>query len=110
MLILPQHVRVLAEQPDVLEQQIAEVDRVEGLEALLIGRIELEPAAVGERGGLAGLDVGRREAAVLPAVDHAGQDAGGPALFVDVVGRNELLEQPDLVIDIEDGEIALEAD
>ncbi len=98
-----------AEQPDVLQQEIAEIDRIESLQALLVGGIELEALAVGERGAFAGLDLVRREAAVLPAVDHAGENAGRPALLVDVLGLEELLEQPDLVVDVEDGEIGLEA-
>ena len=51
-----------------------------------------------------------REAAVLPAVDQHGEDAAGPALLVDVLGRQELLEQPNLIVDVENGEIGLEAD
>ena len=37
LLVLPQHVRVLPEQPDVLQQQVAEVGGVERLQPLLIG-------------------------------------------------------------------------
>ncbi len=67
-------------------KQIAEIGGVEDLQPLLIGGIELEALAVGEGGAFAGLDVLRREAAVLPAVDHAGEHAGRPALLVDVLG------------------------
>ena len=42
-------------------------------------------------------------------VDHAGQHARGPALVVDVLGRQDLLEQSYLVVDIEDGEVGLQA-
>jgi hypothetical protein len=43
-------------------------------------------------------------------VDDTGKNAGGPALLVDVLGFKELLDEPDLVIDVENGEIGLEAD
>ena len=51
-----------------------------------------------------------REAAVLPAVDDHGEHAAGPALFVDILGLQQLLQQPDLIVDVEDGEVGLEAD
>src|SRR5712671_4730885 len=43
-LILPQHFRMLAKKPDGLEQQVAEVGRVEDFQALLERRVELEAA------------------------------------------------------------------
>ena len=70
LLILPQHVGLLAEQPDVLQQQVAEVGGVERLEPLLIRRIELLAAAVGEARGLAGRHQVGRQPAVLPVVDQ----------------------------------------
>ena len=39
-----------------------------------------------------------------------GEHAGRPALLVDVLGLEQLLQQPDLVVDVEDGEVGLEAD
>ena len=51
-LVLPEHVRILAEQPDVLEQKIAEIGGIEDLQPLLIARIELAALAVGKGSGL----------------------------------------------------------
>ena len=48
----------------------------------------------------------RRQAAVLPAVDEGGERAGRPALLVDVLGLDHLPHQADLVVGVEDGEIA----
>ena len=48
LLVLAQHVRVLPEQADAFEQQIAEVGGVERLQPLLIGDVELLALAVGE--------------------------------------------------------------
>ena len=49
-----QHVRILAEEPQRLEQKVAEVDRVQGLEPRLIGLVERDRLAAGEGGRLAG--------------------------------------------------------
>jgi hypothetical protein len=109
-LILRQHLRVLAEQPDHLQQEIAEVGGVENLQPLLERGVELLAAAVGKRGGLAGRHLVGRQPAVLPMINQPGQHAARPALLVDVLGLEQLLEQPDLVVGVEDGEVALQPD
>jgi len=109
-LILPQHVGLFAEQPDALQQQIAEVGGVEDFQPLLKRLVELEALAVGEHGGFARRHLLGRQPAVLPAVDQHGQNSRRPPLLVDVLGLQKLLEQPDLVVDVEDGEIALQPD
>ena len=78
-------------------------------EALLVGGVELA-AAVVEGGGFRARGRARGEGAVLPAVDEAGEEAGGPALLVDVLGLDELAEEAELVVGVEDGEVRLEAD
>ena len=107
-LIISQHVRVLAEQADVFQQQIAEIGGVEDLQPLLIVRIELAALAVGEHRGFARRHLRRPEPTVLPAVDQAGQHPRRPALVVDAFGLKQLLEQPYLVVGIEHGEIGLQ--
>ena len=107
-LIISQHVRVLAEQTDVFQQQIAEIGGVEDLQPLLIARIELAALAVGKHRGFARRHLRRPEPAVLPAVDQAGQHPRRPALVVDAFGLKQLLEQPYLVVGIEHGEIGFE--
>src|ERR1700730_5597109 len=52
-LILPQHLGVLAEQPDAVEQEVAEMGGVEHLEAVLICGIELLALAPSEARRLA---------------------------------------------------------
>ena len=104
-LILLQHVRVLLEDAQHLEQQVAEVGGVHHLQPLLVFGIELaaqSPMAKG-RGFAGGHTVGRQPA-VLPAVDEGGQLPGGPALFVHVMGFEQLLQEPDLVVGVEDRE------
>ena len=109
-LILPQHFGLLAEQPDVFQQQIAEIGGVEDFQPLLIGLVELEPLAIGEHRRFAARHLFRGEPAVLPAVHQHRQDARRPALLVDILGLEQLLDQPDLVVDVENGEIRLEPD
>ncbi len=108
-LVLAQHLGLLAEQPDAFQQQVAEIGGVEHLQPVLIGGVELLALAAGEARRLAGRHLLGRQAAVLPAVDEAGEHARRPALLVDVLGFQQLLEQADLVVDVEDGEVALEA-
>ena len=108
-LVVGQHVRVLAKQPDRLQQEIAEVDRVQLLEALLVGRVELRPLAFREGEGLAARHFVRRDATVLPAVDEGGELARRPAVLVEVGALDDLLDEAQLVVRVEDGEAGLEA-
>ena len=86
VLVVSEHVGVLAEQPDVFEQEIAEIGGVEDLQPLLIGRIELAALAIAEHRGFARRHLRRRQPAIFPAVNQAGQHPRRPALVVDVVG------------------------
>ena len=110
LLVLPQHVRMLAEQADAFQQQVAEVGGVQRLQPLLIGEVELLALAVGEGGRLAGRHLLGGEPAVLPAVEDHGEHARRPALVVQLLGFQQLLDEPDLVVDVQNGEIRLQAD
>ena len=99
-----------AEDDQHVEQQVAEVAGVEGLQAVLVVGVELGAAAGGEGFGFAGVDLRGSPAAVLPAVDEAGELARGPALLVEVGGLDQLLEDAQLVVGVEDGEVGLQAD
>ena len=90
------------------QQQVAEIGGVHNFQARLVFRIKLAAHAIGKTMGFAGGHFFRHKAAVLPAVNEMGELAGGPALFIDVVGGEELLEQADLVIRIEDGKAGFE--
>ena len=103
LLVVGQHVRVVLEDLHHMQQQVAEIDRVQGLQALLVGGVELGAAAVGET-ALVGWHPLRPLGAVLPAVDHRGEHPRRPALLVDVPGAEQLLDQPDLVVGVENGE------
>ena len=110
LLIFFEHVLVLLEQPQILQQQIAEIGGVQLLQPPLVERVELARPAIGEGEALALGHALRRESAVLPAVDHGREQPCGPALLVDILGLEQLLEQPDLVVGVEHGEGGLEID
>jgi hypothetical protein len=91
-----------------VEQQVAEIAGVQCLQPLLVSRVERSALAVGIGFALAGIDLARLPATVLPAVDIAGERPRRPPLLVDVGGGNELLQEPKLIVGVEDGEVGLE--
>jgi hypothetical protein len=105
-----EHVGMLAEDDQHVQQQVAEVAGVEGTQPLLVSGVKLGAAAVGEGLGFGGVDVLGTPAAVLPTVDEAGELAGGPTLVVEIGGGDQLLQQPQLIVCVEDGEVRLQAD
>ncbi|MCY1173049.1 hypothetical protein D9M73_131980 [compost metagenome] len=109
-LIVGQHLAVALQDDEHVQQQIAEIAGVERDQAGLIGGVEFLPAAIGVEFALAGIDLRRREAFVLPAVDQPGKLARGPAFLVEIGGLDELLQQAQLVVGVEDGEVAVQAD
>ena len=78
LVVLGEHVRILAQDAERLEDQVAEIGGVEHLQPLLIGGIELAAAAVGEGERVALRHVLRRQPLVLPA-RRSSRRAGGPA-------------------------------
>src|SRR5262249_50715962 len=110
LLISPEHVGVFLEQPQIFQQQVAEIDGVQLLEPLLIQGIELAALAVGKGERFALWDALRNKPAVLPAVDHGREHPRRPSLLVDVLGVKQLLEQPDLIVGVEYCEGGLQVD
>ena len=107
--ILLQHVGILAQHLDRGEQQVAEIGGVQLGETLLVGGIEDRPLAGGVAVGLAVRHVGRQPAAILPAVDQRRELARRVALLVEIGGGDDLLDQAQLIVGVEDGEIRFEA-
>ena len=107
---MPQQVGLLAEHADAFQQQVAEIDGVENLQPILVGAVELLSLAAREASGLAGGHLGRPQSTVLPAVEQSRQHPRRPALLIDALRFQQLLEQADLVVDVEDGESGLEPD
>ncbi len=108
VVIVGEHVGVAAQNAQRLQHQVAEVGGVQHLQPRLIGGIELSPAPVGEGAPVHLGHVARRQPAVLPVVDMAGKLARRPALLVDALGLDDLLHQADLVVGVEDGEVAFQ--
>ena len=102
--VLREDVLVLLEHVDDVQEQVSEIAGVQRQQPVLVGAVERHPLAV-EGLRLVRGDLLRCPGAVLPVVDDAVQHARGPALLVDVGGEDELLEQPVLVVAVEDGEV-----
>ena len=99
---------MLRQDRDVVQQQVAEVAGVQRAQSRLIGRVEALALAVGEI-------LGRRQLVrgpppVLPVIDQARQRTRRPPLCVDVGRFQQLLQQPLLVVGIQDGEGRLQPD
>ena len=110
LLVVRQHVAVAAQDVEHVEQQIAEVAGVQRLQPRLVQRVELLPAAIGIGLVLDRIEVFGVEPAVLPAVGQPGELARGPALLVEVVLGDQLLQQPQLIVGVDDGVVRLEPD
>lgn len=93
-----------------MQQQIAEIAGIQRLQAVLVGDVEFAALAVGKGTSVTFRDLGGIEALVLPAVDHLGELLGRPALVVETLGLDDLLDQAHDIIGIENGEVGGEAD
>ena len=101
---------MFAKQPQRFEQQVAEVDGVQRLQTRLVGVVERRAAAAGESRRFAGRRMLRVQSPILPAVDEHRQRSRRPALVVQILGLQDLLEQSKLVVGIENGEIRPQPD
>src|SRR5260221_11703125 len=101
---------MLGEQRQIVQREIAEIDGVEDGKPILVLAVEGEDAAAGEVAALGRRDLVGGEAAILPALDDGAERARRPALLVDALGGEELLQEADLVVGVEDGEVRLEPD
>ena len=110
LLIGGQDVGILAEQAQIFEEKIAEIGGIQLFQAFLIEFVQLAAAAIGESTCFTHGDFVGGQAPIFPAIDEGGEGAGGPALFVNVLGLDHLLHQADLVVRIEDCEIGTQAD
>ncbi len=108
--VIGQHIRLRAQDFRHVQQQVAEIRRVQGAQPLLVRRIQRLRPAVGEVGVLVRRDSRRGQAAVLPALDHPHQPGRSPALGVDALGLHHLLQQAKLVVGVQDGEVGRQPD
>ena len=104
-----ENIAMFAQEPQRLEQEIAEVHRIERFQAGLIALIQSRALAGGEPCSFARRHALRIDAPVLPSVDEVRERSRRPALVVKMFRLQELLEQAQLVVGIEDGEIGPQA-
>jgi hypothetical protein len=93
-----------------VQHQVAEIAGVERLQPRLVGGVHLLALAVGVGLVLGGIEVLGVKPAVLPAVDQPGELARGPAFLVQIVVGDQLLQEPQLVVRVDDRVVALQPD
>jgi hypothetical protein len=104
-LIAGEDLGVGGEQRQIVQQQIAEIDRVHGREAFLIVAVERDGTPIGVVARVSRRHLVRDEPAILPALDLPQQRARRPAALVDIRGGDDLLQQAQLVVGVEDREV-----
>ena len=104
-LVLVEDVREQLEQLDGLDDQVVEVERVVGLQLLLVGRVDLADDGLGvaARLGLVGLVV---DQLVLGAADRVADAAGCQALVVDAEVAHDPGDHALRVLGVVDRELA----
>ena len=107
-MITRQHVRVLLEYFQVIQQQIAEIAGVQHLQPRLILAVQRLALTVGIGMGLARRHPVGGQRLVLPTVNQAGQQARRPALDVNIPGLHQLFQQPHLIVGIKDGVVGFQ--
>ena len=108
--VLPDDVLMLGEDRQIVQQQVAEIAGIQDLQAFLILAVDFDRATIGDLARLRRGQAVRRLALVLPALDDVDQHARGPALVVDMLRLQDLLQQADLIVCIQDGEVRFQAD
>jgi hypothetical protein len=110
VLVELQHVPARLQDGQHVQQQVAEIAGVKRLQPLLILRVHGRALAVGISFALRRIDLTWLPAAILPAVDQPGELARWPAFLFEIGGGDQLLQQPQLVVGVEDGEVGLQPD
>ena len=106
--VFGEDVRVLREDRQVVQEEVAEIGGVRAPQPLLVGGVERRCAAVREVRAVGAGDLIGREPPVLPALDDGGEGAGRPPLLVQIRRLQELPEQAGLVVRVEDREVRRE--
>ena len=105
--ILVQNVGVFLENRHHMQQQIAEIGGVQFDQAALILVIEFDTAMI-KSPRIGGGHLRRGQSAVFPIVDDPGQQPGRPAFFINLVGLNQLLQQAQLIVCVQNGEVGFQ--
>ena len=87
-LILFQHLAVLPEYIEHMQQQIAKVARIQRLHPVLIETVKLLSAPIGVGFIVDRIQIARVQPAVLPPVNQPGQLPRRPTLFIQIMLAN----------------------
>ena len=109
-LVALEHVGLVQQQRQRVQEQVAEVGGVQHLQPLLVVGVDPQRQAVEGIGAFRVGDLPGHEPAVLPPLDQRGEEPGRGSLQVGAAGLQDLLDQPELVVGVEDGEVGLEPD
>ena len=107
-MILGQHLRMLPQHLRHVQQQVTEIGRVQRRQPRLVGGVERLGLPAGEIRILRRGDARGGEPAVLPALHHPHQRVRRPTLRVDPPGLHHLLQQAELVVGVQNGEVGLQ--
>ena len=105
LLVMAQHLRKIPKQHQTQQNHIPKIQRIQALHAGLIILIKAQSAAAQLFFMLTNGDIGGQPAPIFPALNHAADDAGGTGFFVQPVIFQKALDNPQLVIGIQNGEI-----
>jgi hypothetical protein len=108
VVIVLQDIRMVAEHADRVQQQVAEVAGVQRLQPVLVGGVEFAALAIGEGAGVALRDL-RRSGPCSSSCRSCRRTAGPASACRRCPRLDQLLDQPDLVVGVEDGEVGTQA-
>ena len=104
-MVIRQYIRLAAQYFCHVQQQVAEIGRVQRAQPGLIGFVQRDGPAVGEIRVVVGSDPRGRQSFVFPALDQSHQRGRHPAFRVNPLGFHHLFQQTHLVVGVEDGEV-----
>ena len=94
---------MLGKYRQIMKQEIAKITGVQDAQTVLILGIDRLALIIAKLGAFARRHLFRGPAAVLPLIDQARHQLGRPALGIDVLRFQHLLDQALLIVRVQDG-------
>ena len=108
-LILLKHIAVRFQDRQHVQQKIAKITGVECFQPLLILCVEQPAFAIGKPFTLSRVNICRYKALVFPLINQPAERFWRPALFVQLIGSDKLFDETELIIHIQNCEVALQS-